>query len=297
MKTKIAFIGLGNMGGPMAANLAREPSYTVAGFDVSKPALLAFDQAGGVVCESVEEACRDAEVVITMLPSGTHVAQVLSEELLRNLQEQTLLIDSSTIDPATSRQVATLAKKCGLAMVDAPVSGGTAGAKNGTLTFIVGGEETDLKRAEPFLERMGKNIFHAGPSGSGQVAKICNNMLLAIHMIGTSEALNLGVSQGLDPKVLSDIMRQSSGGNWSLEVYNPHPGVMENVPAARNYSGGFSVDLMAKDLGLASEASLGSQSTIPLGEMARNLYLLWSQRGQGGLDFSSIFKFLAAKGT
>jgi len=173
-------------------------------------------------------------------------------------------------------------------MIDAPVSGGTGGAAAGTLTFIVGGAEASLERARPVLEKMGKNIFHAGPAGAGQVAKICNNMLLGILMAGTSEALALGVANGLDPKVLSDIIAKSSGRNWATELYNPWPGVMEHAPASKGYAGGFGVDLMLKDLGLAAEAALSARASIPLGELARNLYSLHSGGGSGKLDFSSI---------
>jgi 3-hydroxyisobutyrate dehydrogenase len=180
-------------------------------------------------------------------------------------------------------------------MIDAPVSGGTGGAQAGTLTFIVGGSQQDFERAQPILECMGKNIFHAGESGAGQVAKICNNMLLAIHMIGTSEALNLGTRHGLEPAVLSEIMQKSSGRNWSLEVYNPYPGVMENVPSSREYQGGFAVDLMTKDLGLAAEAGLESKTSTPLGNTALNLYRMWSEAGNGKIDFSSIINFLNKK--
>jgi 3-hydroxyisobutyrate dehydrogenase len=177
-------------------------------------------------------------------------------------------------------------------MIDAPVSGGTGGAIAGTLTFIVGGNAEDLARARPLLEKMGKNIFHAGAAGAGQVAKIANNMLLGIAMAGTAEALALGVANGLDPKVLSEIITKSSGCNWSIEKYNPWPGVMENVPAGKGYAGGFGVDLMLKDLGLASEAAISTGSVIALGELARNLFALHSIQGSGQLDFSSIVNLI-----
>jgi 3-hydroxyisobutyrate dehydrogenase len=184
------------------------------------------------------------------------------------------------------------AQRRGFEMIDAPVSGGTGGAAAGTLTFMVGGKKESLEKARPMLEKMGKKIFHAGDAGAGQVAKVCNNMLLAIHMIGSCEALNLGKACGMDPKVLSDILMQSSGKNWSLEVYNPWPGVMENVPASREYQGGFAVDLMYKDLGLALETALEKNQNTPMGQLARNLYGLHRNNGQGSLDFSSILKFL-----
>ncbi|MET7036437.1 3-hydroxyisobutyrate dehydrogenase [Elizabethkingia miricola] len=288
---KIAFIGLGNMGGPMAANLVRK-GYDVKGFDLSADALDHLKEAGGYIADSSVEAIADADVVITMLPSGKHVSDLYSEEFIAHLKPGALLIDSSTIDAVTARAVADKVQLKGCSMIDAPVSGGTSGAQAGTLTFIVGGTLDNFEKAKPVLECMGKNIFHAGESGAGQVAKMCNNMLLAVHMIGTSEAINLGVRQGLDPKVLSEIMKKSSGGNWSLEVYNPYPGVMENAPASKDYAGGFAVDLMAKDLGLAAAAGLETKTAIPLGSAALNLYRMWSDAGNGKIDFSSIIRFL-----
>lgn len=288
---KIAFIGLGNMGGPMAANLVKK-GHEVVGFDLSEVALSQLVTQGGKIAKSALEVAQGAEVVVSMLPSGKHVADLYTEEFMAQLMPNAVLIDSSTIDAVTARAVAALAATHGHAMIDAPVSGGTAGAQAGTLTFIVGGATRDFERAKPILEAMGQNIFYAGESGAGQVAKICNNMLLAIHMIGTSEAINLGVRHGLDPKVLSEIMQKSSGRNWSLEVYNPFPGVMENTPASKEYAGGFGVDLMTKDLGLAAEASLETKSATPLGNAALNLYRMWSEAGNGKFDFSSIIKFL-----
>ncbi|AZA83716.1 3-hydroxyisobutyrate dehydrogenase [Chryseobacterium lactis] len=289
--SKIAFIGLGNMGGPMAANLVKK-GHTVVGFDLSDSALKALASAGGQTANSALEATKEADVVISMLPSGKHVAELYSEEFISQLKSNTLIIDSSTIDAVTARSVAELACSKGCKMIDAPVSGGTNGAKAGTLTFIVGGKQEDYEKARPILKCMGQNIFYAGNSGAGQVAKICNNMLLAIHMIGTSEAINLGTRHGLDAKVLSEIMQKSSGKNWSLEVYNPYPGVMENAPASKEYSGGFAVDLMTKDLGLAAEAGLESKTSTPLGNAALNLYRMWSEAGNGKIDFSSIIQFL-----
>ncbi|MET3036574.1 3-hydroxyisobutyrate dehydrogenase [Chryseobacterium sp. NRRL B-14859] len=287
----IAFIGLGNMGGPMAANLVQK-NHNVFGFDLSDHALKALVSAGGKAAGSALEAAKEADVIISMLPSGKHVSELYSEEFIGCLKPNTLIIDSSTIDAVTARSVATMAASKGCKMIDAPVSGGTGGAKAGTLTFIVGGKQEDFEKARPILKCMGQNIFYAGQSGAGQVAKICNNMLLAIHMIGTSEAINLGIRHGLDPKVLSEIMQKSSGKNWSLEVYNPYPGVMENSPASREYSGGFAVDLMTKDLGLAAEAGLETKTSTPLGNTALNLYRMWSEAGNGKIDFSSIIQFL-----
>ncbi|QXU49762.1 3-hydroxyisobutyrate dehydrogenase [Chryseobacterium sp. D764] len=289
--SNIAFIGLGNMGGPMAINLIKK-GHHVVGFDLSEEALKILVSEGGKAAGSAVAASEDADVVISMLPSGKHVADLYSEDFMSSLKPNTLLIDSSTIDAVTARTVAELAASKGCRMIDAPVSGGTAGAQAGTLTFIVGGKQEDYEKARPILKCMGQNIFHAGESGAGQVAKICNNMLLAIHMIGTSEAINLGVKHGLNPQVLSEIMQKSSGKNWSLDVYNPYPGVIENAPASRNYSGGFAVDLMTKDLGLAAEAGLETKTSTPLGNTALNLYRMWSESGNGKTDFSSIIQFL-----
>jgi len=296
MTPSIAFIGLGNMGGPMALNL-HQAGHALRVFDLSPASLERFRAAGITVAASAAAAAEAAEVVVSMLPASRHVEALYLGDggqpgLLAQLAPGTLVIDSSTIAPATARKVAAAAHERGVQMIDAPVSGGTAAAAAGTLTFMVGGESEHLERARPLLQAMGKNLFHAGASGAGQVAKVCNNMLLAIHMIGTSEALTLGVNNGLDPKVLSDIMSRSSGRNWTLELYNPLPGVMDNVPAARGYSGGFGTDLMLKDLGLAEEAALASQSIIPLGSLARNLFAAHSLGGHGQLDFSSVIGLL-----
>jgi 3-hydroxyisobutyrate dehydrogenase len=289
----IAFIGLGNMGGPMAQNLFKA-GHTVKVFDLSATSMQTLTDLGATAATSAIDAVSNADIVISMLPASRHVeALYLGDSgLLPHIQKGTLVIDCSTIAAQTAVTVSKAATALGLKMIDAPVSGGTGGAIAGTLTFIVGGDDQDLERARPFLSAMGKNIFHAGGHGAGQTAKICNNMLLGIQMIGTAEALALGVANGLDPQVLSDIMVKSSGRNWSLELYNPYPGVMDNVPAARGYSGGFGVDLMLKDLGLATETALNAQASIPLGEMARNLYALHSKAGSGALDFSSILQIL-----
>jgi len=291
MTTTIVFIGLGNMGLPMAQNLARA-GHAVAGFDLMPASVQQFVATGGLSADDQAAAIGEADIVITMLPASRHVQGAYLGEggILAHAKPGALLIDCSTIAPDVSREVAAAASARGLRMIDAPVSGGTAGAAGGTLTFMVGGAEADLASARPLLEQMGKNIFHAGPSGSGQTVKICNNMLLGILMIGTSEAIRLGVANGLDPKVVSDVMAKSSGRNWTLEVYNPCPGVAENVPASRDYAGGFGVDLMLKDLGLAVESAGASGASVPLGELARQLYDQHSKSGAGGLDFSSIYK-------
>ncbi|MDM0045964.1 3-hydroxyisobutyrate dehydrogenase [Variovorax dokdonensis] len=294
--SKIAFIGLGNMGGPMALNL-HKAGHHVAAFDLSASACEKLAADGVAIAASAQAAVADAEIVVSMLPASAHVeALFLGGEgkagLLEHIRAGALLIDSSTIAAATSRKVAQAAAARGIAMIDAPVSGGTGGAIAGTLTFMVGGAPADLERARPVLEKMGANIFHAGEAGAGQTAKICNNMLLGILMIGTSEALALGVANGLDPKVLSEIMRRSSGGNWALEKYNPMPGVMETAPASKNYAGGFGTDLMLKDLGLAQENAMAVKAATPLGGLARNLYAAHSLAGHGALDFSSVLKSL-----
>jgi 3-hydroxyisobutyrate dehydrogenase len=287
---KVAFLGLGNMGLPMALNLVKA-GHQVRGFDLVQTQLDAFKAGGGVLAPSASDAALDADVVISMLPASRHVeALYLGDSgLLAVANPKTLLIDCSTISPKVAQAVAAQAKAKGFAMIDAPVSGGTAGAQAGTLTFMVGGDSIDVDRARPLLEKMGKNIFHAGASGSGQTVKVCNNMLLGIQMLGTSEALRLGIANGMDPKVLSDIMSKSSGRNWVLELYNPCPGVMENVPSSKGYAGGFGVDLMLKDLGLATENANDLDASVPLGDLSRRLYEVHSQAGNGQLDFSSVF--------
>ena len=287
---KVAFLGLGNMGLPMALNLVTA-GHQVRGFDLVQAQLDAFKAGGGVPASSASDSIPDADVIISMLPASRHVeALYLGDSgLLAVANPKTLLIDCSTISPKVSQAVAAQAKAKGFAMIDAPVSGGTAGAQAATLTFMVGGDGNDVDRARPLLEKMGKNIFHAGPSGSGQTVKVCNNMLLGIQMLGTSEALRLGIANGMDPKVLSDIMSKSSGRNWVLELYNPCPGVMENVPSSKGYAGGFGVDLMLKDLGLATENASDLDASVPLGDLSRRLYEAHSQAGNGQLDFSSVF--------
>jgi len=287
---KVAFLGLGNMGLPMALNLIKAV-YQVQGFDLVRDQLDAFKDGGGVSMQTAAEASTGVDVIISMLPASQHVqALYLGQSgLLATTNPKTLLIDCSTISPKVAQAVAASAKAMGFAMIDAPVSGGTAGAQAGTLTFMVGGELVDLERARPLLEKMGKNVFHAGASGSGQTVKVCNNMILGIQMLGTCEALRLGIANGMDPKVLSDIMSKSSGRNWVLELYNPCPGVMENVPASKGYAGGFGVDLMLKDLGLATENAGDLEASIPLGQLSRKLYEAHSQAGNGQLDFSSVF--------
>ena len=298
MSATVGFIGLGNMGAPMAANLI-EAGYTLTVFDLAEQATADAADRGARVAESAAAAAAEAEFVITMLPAGPQVESLYLGEgdLLAAADADTLLIDCSTIDAETARRVAGAAGERGIAMLDAPVSGGVNGAKAGGLTFMVGGEAAGVERATPLFEVMGKAHFHAGPGGAGQVAKMCNNMLLGILMTGTSEALNLAVANGLDPAVVSEIMKNASGGNWTLNVYNPYPGVMDNAPASNGYKPGFGVDLMLKDLGLAMDSSVANGVSTPLGSMARNLYSMHSQAGNGGADFSSIMNLLKGQGT
>jgi len=289
--TRIAFIGLGNMGAPMALNLHRA-GFQVTAFDLSAEALARIGEQGVAVAASAQAAVDGAAIVISMLPNSRHVESLFLGEtgLMPLLPPGTLVIDCSTIAPAIARKVAAAALERRIDMIDAPVSGGTAGAAAGSLTFIVGGGEDALAKARPALEAMGKNIFHMGASGAGQVAKLCNNMALGVIMAVTGEALALGASHGLDPATLSRMIAVSTGRSWATEVCNPWPGVLENAPSSRGYTGGFCNDLMLKDLGLAVEAAMSAGATVPLGELARNLYSLNHRAGRGGLDFSSVIK-------
>lgn len=294
---KIAFIGLGNMGGPMAGNLVKA-GHEVCVFDLVPESVAKLEKLGARAADSAAQACEGVEFVVSMLPAGKHVASVYlgdgeNRGLLAALDSNVVVIDSSTIDSATAIRVANVAEERGIRMMDAPVSGGVAGAEAGTLAFMCGGAVETFATTRPILEAMGKNIFHAGGHGAGQVAKMCNNMLLSVLMVGTAEALNMGADHGLDPKVLSEIMLQSSGRNWVLEVYNPCKGVMENAPASRDYQGGFMSQLMLKDLGLAMDASTVSGSSVPMGSLARSLYAMHCGQGNAQLDFSSIMKQFA----
>lgn len=287
--SKIAFIGLGNMGGSMSINLVKA-GHEVNAYDLSVEALKHVSKHGVIPSESSVAAAVGADVVITMLPAGTHVegVYVTNEALFDQLQNGALTIDCSTIDAETTKRIGKVAEEKGIAFVDAPVSGGTAGAAAGTLTFMVGGTEENFASAKIILQAMGSNVYHAGAISAGQITKACNNMMLGISMAGVVEALNMGIKNGLDPATLSEIMKVSSGDNWVLQKYNPVPGVMENVPAANNYENGFLVDLMCKDLGLAVSLSEDSQSPTPMGTLAKKLFELHQEQGNGRLDFSSI---------
>ncbi len=289
----VAFIGLGNMGGPMAKNLLGA-GHQVCVFDLVLEACQQLADAGATVAASAAEAIDGVEYVVSMLPAGKHVAGTyLGEDgLLAKLDSSVTVLDCSTIDAPTSREVGAAAERAGIGFMDAPVSGGVAAAAAGTLAFMCGGSAETFEKAKVVLEGMGKNIFHAGPHGAGQVAKGCNNMLLAIHMLGTCEALEMGARNGLDPSVLSDIMLASSGRNWSLEVYNPYPGVMENAPASNDYKPGFMVDLMVKDLGLAMDIADQSDVDNRMGKLAQALYQEHQSGGNGQRDFSSVLELL-----
>ena len=287
---KIAFIGLGNMGGGMAANLVKA-GHEVRAFDLSEAAVAAAKGHGCSVFSSAAEACEGVDAVVTMLPNGAIVKAVYTADVIGTAPAGAVLLDCSTIDVATAREVISLAETAGYDMVDAPVSGGIAAANAGTLTFMVGGTESAFKRAEPILNAMGKAVIHAGDAGNGQAAKICNNMLLAIHMIGTCEAFQMAQKLGLDPQTFFDISSVSSGQNWSMTSYCPVPGVGPTTPADNNYQGGFASALMLKDLKLAMEAAQASGATTPLGRHAQELYEAFA-KDNGGLDFSGIIKTL-----
>ncbi len=291
--TRIGFIGLGNMGLPMAANLVKA-GYQVKGFDLSPSALQAANEASIATTNSAVETLEEAEVVITMLPAGHHVRAVYTDEegILNHVTKGVLLIDCSTIDVSSARDVVSAASARGFDMVDAPVSGGVGGAQAGTLTFMVGGTDEAFERAQPILEAMGKNIIHAGGAGNGQAAKICNNMLLGISMIGTCEAFVLGEKLGLDHQKLFDIASTASGQCWSLTSYCPVPGPVETSPANRDYVGGFAAALMLKDLKLSQEAARDSGVATPLGQHAASLYEEFNEAGQSDTDFSGIINFI-----
>ncbi|MEA1672488.1 3-hydroxyisobutyrate dehydrogenase [Nitrospirillum sp. BR 11163] len=291
--SRIAFIGLGNMGLPMARNLLKA-GHTVVGFDLAPQSLAALAEAGGVIAGSVGDAASGAEVVVTMLPAGRHVRGVYEDagNVFDTAAPGALLIDSSTIDVDSARAVAAAAAARGFAMVDAPVSGGTGGAAAGTLTFMVGGSDEAMERARPYLARMGKTVVHTGGPGTGQAAKICNNMILGISMIAVSEAFALADKLGLDRQKLFDVSSTSSGQCWSLTTYCPVPGPVPTSPANRDYAPGFAVDMMLKDLKLAQAAAASSGAATPLGANAAALYALFSAAGNGHLDFSAIVKML-----
>ncbi len=290
--SSIAFIGVGNMGGPMARNLLKA-GHTVRAFDLSAAMLDPVVSAGAARAGSANDAVKEADVVITMLPAGQHVRSVyLDDGILSAARTGTLLIDSSTIDIDSARTVHAAAEKAGFEFLDAPVSGGVGGAEAGTLTFMCGGSEAAFGRAKPVLEKMGKRIVLAGGAGAGQAAKICNNMLLAISMIGTCEAFVLAEKLGLDAQKLFEIASTSSGQCWSLTTYCPVPGPVPTAPSNRDYTGGFATALMLKDLKLSQAAAQSAGAPTPLGAEATQLYSLLAAKGHGGIDFSGIIRML-----
>jgi 3-hydroxyisobutyrate dehydrogenase len=291
--TKVGFIGVGNMGMPMAQNLLKA-AHEVTGFDLDAHATELLAANGGTSANSVADACTAAEVVITMLPAGEQVSDVYlgAGGVLASVAPATLLIDSSTIDVQTARDVAQAAQDKGLAMVDAPVSGGVTGAEAATLTFMVGGSDDAFERARPVLEKMGKTIVHAGGPGNGQAAKICNNMILGASMIVVCEAFLLAEKLGLDPQKLFDISSKSSGQCWSMTSYCPVPGPVPASPANRDYKAGFTAAMMLKDLKLAQTAARATHATTPLGAGAAAVYDRFVESGGGSVDFSGIIRYL-----
>ncbi len=289
----IGFIGLGNMGAPMAANLVKA-GHRVTGFDLVSRAVERLAAKGGAAAASAPAAAAGSEIVITMLPAGPQVRSVYlgADGLLAHARKDALLIDCSTIDVETARAVAAAAAEAGFDMLDAPVSGGVAGAEAATLTFMVGGEEAVFSRAQPILAAMGRTIVHAGPAGNGQAAKICNNMMLGVSMIAVCEAFSLAERLGLEAQTLFDISAKSSGQCWALTSYCPVPGPVPASPANRDYAPGFTAAMMLKDLRLAQQAAGASAAPTPLGAAAANLYQLFVDEGAGRLDFSAIYRFI-----
>ncbi len=288
---KIAFIGLGNMGGGMAANLVKA-GHEVHAFDLSPEALTRATDNGCATYTSVREAVQGAEAVVSMLPNGAIVDSVYGTDVIGHAPSSALLLDCSTIDVGTARLVADAASAAGYAMVDAPVSGGIAAANGGTLTFMVGGTDEAFAKAEPLLSAMGKAVIHAGASGAGQAAKICNNMILGATMIATCEAFALAEKLELDLQTFYDISSKASGQSWSMTSYCPVPGVGPASPADNGYQGGFAAALMLKDLKLAMEAATSVGAAVPMGTRARELYEAFTAAGNGGTDFSGIIKTL-----
>ncbi|MCF5412664.1 3-hydroxyisobutyrate dehydrogenase, partial [Pseudomonas syringae] len=279
------------LGAPMARNLIRA-GHALQVFDLNKSVLAEFAELGAQVSDSPAQAAQGTELVITMLPAAAHVRSVYLNDdgVLKGISPGVPAVDCSTIDPQTIRDIAAVAAQQGVVLGDAPVSGGTGGAQAGTLTFMVGGSAGHFAVLKPVLEQMGRNIVHCGDVGTGQIAKICNNMLLAISMIGVAESMALGNALGIDTEVLAGIINTSTGRCWSSEAYNPWPGIVESAPASRGYSGGFGAELMLKDLGLATEAARSAHQPVILGAVAQQLYQAMSLRGDGGKDFSAIIE-------
>jgi len=289
----IGFIGLGNMGGPMAKNLL-DAGHKLVVHDVFREAVVDLKELGAATAATPREIASTASVIITMLPSSPNVKEVYCGEngILSTVKPGSLLIDTSTIEPAVAQEVCELVRDKESRFLDAPVSGGVTAAKGATLTFMVGGEEAGYEQAEQILKNMGKNVIHTGPSGTGQAAKICNNLLLAVSMIGVSEASNLAIRLGLEPEMIAKVINSSSGRCWSSDTYNPCPGIIEGIPSSNNYQGGFASQLMAKDLGLAQNAATVTKTPTPLGSLAHQIYRMMCNDGYDQLDFSSVFQFL-----
>ncbi|MFC4723888.1 3-hydroxyisobutyrate dehydrogenase [Glycocaulis abyssi] len=294
----IAFIGLGNMGSGMAVNLVKA-GHEVRGFDLNQDAVAVFSGQGGKAASSVLEAVSGVDAVVTMLPAGKHVRGIYEGEegIIAHVKPDAILMDCSTIDVDSARAVGEAAATAGIKFVDAPVSGGVAAAEGGTLTFMVGGPESAFEAARPYLEKMGKAVIRAGDAGAGQAAKICNNMLLGIHMIGTCEAFALAQKLGLDPQRFFDISSKASGQNWSMTSYCPVPGPVPAAPSNRGYKPGFAAPMMLKDLRLALETAQSADAAIPLGAHAERLYTLFTESGGNEKDFSGIIEMIAANRT
>ncbi|XP_078395141.1 3-hydroxyisobutyrate dehydrogenase b isoform X1 [Cetorhinus maximus] len=292
-KAPVGFVGLGNMGNPMAKNLIKH-GYPIIAADIFPESCKEIQDLGAQIMDSPADVAERADRVITMLPSSPNVIEVYTgpNGILKKVKKGSLLIDSSTIDPAVSKEMANAAEKTGALFMDAPVSGGVGAARAGNLTFMVGGLEGEFNAAKELLSCMGTNVVYCGEVGTGQAAKICNNMLLAISMIGTAETMNLGIRLGLDPKLLAKILNMSSGRCWSSDTYNPVPGVMDGVPSANDYQGGFATTLMAKDLGLAQNTATGTKTPALLGTLSHQIYRMMCARGYAQKDFSAVFQFL-----
>jgi 3-hydroxyisobutyrate dehydrogenase len=284
----ISFIGLGNMGGPMAANLVKA-GHKVVAFDLVETSRAQAKADGAAIAESSVGAVKGADVVITMLPAGKHVISVWTD-IVPSMKKGALIIDCSTIDVESAKQAHALAAKHGVGSVDAPVSGGTGGAKGATLTFMCGGAEKAFASAKPVLENMGKKIVHCGGDGAGQAVKICNNMMLAVSMIGVCEGFALAEKLGLSHQALFDVVSTSSGQSWALTSYCPVPGMVPTSPANNDYKPGFAAALMVKDLTLAQDAAQATGAATPLGKHAQEIYKAFDAAGNGGVDFSGIIR-------
>ncbi|CAB3372889.1 Hypothetical predicted protein [Cloeon dipterum] len=291
--TNVGFIGLGNMGGFMAKNLMNKGHKLVV-YDVSKAATEALAKAGATVAKNPADVAAQSGTVVTMLPNNDIVTNVYTgkDGVFEGLQSGSILLDSSTVDPSVPTALEKIANSKGSFFLDTPVSGGVIAAQSGELTFMVGGDKQIFEKAQGVLSGMGKKLVHCGGIGMGQAAKICNNMLLGISMAGVAEAMNLGIRLGLDGKQLMDIINNSTGRCWSSEIYNPVPGLMPNVPSARDYEGGFYSGLIAKDLGLAQGLATRTGSPIPMGALASQIYRLMCKAGLEVRDFSSVYKFI-----